>query len=578
MEPNCNDFKMQIVLTFLILAVSCLPTNASVGGHDLFTSLAQLEVLWTNEMKVVDLMENAIKKMESASNALKGYVRSHKELNLDHGPNYEFLGNPINAYHFVRHVAAGWKRIQDHVVGEGGEALLNDLAQLKDREEEKLPDEDDVKGAAYGLARLRSLYTFDMKSFVKEGVISTTMDNGQIVLSNSSILRLNSYDLHQIATESCDAQLYDSCTDFFQACLDVGKNEKPNDNNVAKFFTFQFDEKHVMKLLDNAKQVHDHNLDKIGEKSKLHRCHKLPFNAKLKKKKKFKKLKEMPVILGRDKLQEIHENDADAEKIRKFVSEKQKDELCRGKELRPLAELGLLKCFYGHNNSPWLKIGPFKIEENALDPYHVTIHQLLYDHECNNITEFLGPMLDFPPGRMNFKTARNDWTMKNCWPNEAQNINLQKLNTRIEHIAGLNANSFKNYSEPYMCGNYGIGGHYWIHPDYHFASEKHYHPMSSGNRVATILTILENPIAGGATVWPYAGISVFGKKGAALFWHNIFSSDIPDTYTRHVACPVLLGQKWIGNKWVGYNAQWNGRKCLLNPYDTFKPIQHFQKF
>ena len=42
-----------------------------------------------------------------------------------------------------------------------------------------------------------------------------------------------------------------------------------------------------------------------------------------------------------------------------------------------------------------------------------------------------------------------------CWPNEAQNVNLQKLNLRIEHIAGLNANSFKNYSEPYMCGNYG---------------------------------------------------------------------------------------------------------------------------
>ena len=101
--------------------------------------------------------------------------------------------------------------------------------------------------------------------------------------------------------------------------------------------------------------------------------------------------------------------------------------------------------------------------------------------------------------------------------------------------------------------------------------------MSSGNRVATILTILEKPIAGGATVWPYAGISVFGKKGAALFWHNTFSSDIPDKYTRHVACPVLLGQKWIGNKWVGYNAQWNGRKCLLNPLETFKPIRHFQK-
>ena len=59
-----------------------------------------------------------------------------------------------------------------------------------------------------------------------------------------------------------------------------------------------------------------------------------------------------------------------------------------------------MKCFYGHNDSPWLKIGPFKIEENALDPYHVTILELLYEHECNDITEFLGPMLNFPPGKI----------------------------------------------------------------------------------------------------------------------------------------------------------------------------------
>ena len=48
-----------------------------------------------------------------------------------------------------------------------------------------------------------------------------------------------------------------------------------------------------------------------------------------------------------------------------------------------------------------------------------------------------------------------------CWPDENQNEYLQKLNRRIEHISGLFANSFKKYSEPYMCGNYGIGGHYW---------------------------------------------------------------------------------------------------------------------
>ncbi len=71
-----------------------------------------------------------------------------------------------------------------------------------------------------------------------------------------------------------------------------------------------------------------------------------------------------------------------------------------------------LKCFYGHNNSPWLRLAPFQVEENSKDPHHVTIRNLLFDNECDNITEFLGPFLDFPPGRMNFRSAKNDWTMK----------------------------------------------------------------------------------------------------------------------------------------------------------------------
>ena len=44
---------------------------AEIGGQDLFTSLAQLEVLWKNEIKVVKQMEETIYKMETALGALK---------------------------------------------------------------------------------------------------------------------------------------------------------------------------------------------------------------------------------------------------------------------------------------------------------------------------------------------------------------------------------------------------------------------------------------------------------------------------------------------------------------------------
>ena len=118
------------------------------------------------------------------------YIESHKELQLDQGPNYKFLGHPINAYHFIRHVASGWQEVQNHITGEN--QLHDDLLKLKEREKEKLPDKYDVEGGAFGLVRLKSLYNYDMESFINDGVISATLDNGQVVKSDPSVLKLNS--------------------------------------------------------------------------------------------------------------------------------------------------------------------------------------------------------------------------------------------------------------------------------------------------------------------------------------------------------------------------------------------------
>ena len=39
------------------------------------------------------------------------YIQSHHLHKLSHTPNLDYLGHPINAYHFIRHVATGWKKI-----------------------------------------------------------------------------------------------------------------------------------------------------------------------------------------------------------------------------------------------------------------------------------------------------------------------------------------------------------------------------------------------------------------------------------------------------------------------------------
>ena len=71
-----------------------------------------------------------------------------------------------------------------------------------------------------------------------------------------------------------------------------------------------------------------------------------------------------------------------------------------------------LRCFYGSNGSPWLRLAPIKVEVKSREPYVAVLRELMFHHECDNITRFLGPHLDFPPGRMNPKNRVNDWTMK----------------------------------------------------------------------------------------------------------------------------------------------------------------------
>ena len=58
-------------LPLIILLPIVNIVKSDVGGHDLFTSLAQLEVLWYNEIETIKVMERAITNMEKATKSLQ---------------------------------------------------------------------------------------------------------------------------------------------------------------------------------------------------------------------------------------------------------------------------------------------------------------------------------------------------------------------------------------------------------------------------------------------------------------------------------------------------------------------------
>ncbi len=97
---------------------------------------------------------------------------------------------------------------------------------------------------------------------------------------------------------------------------------------------------------------------------------------------------------------------------------------------------------------------------------------------------------------------------------------------------------------------YGPGAEYKPHYDYFDPAEAGTAAMLArgGQRVATVVMYLNTPEAGGATVFPDAGLQVAPQQGNAVF----FSYDRPHPGTRslHGGAPVLKGEKWIATKWL----------------------------
>jgi hypothetical protein len=73
-SQNDGDWALIMGYTFgrLFALVFLLPSSkCSYGGHDLFTSLGQLNELWKNERAVVADMEEAIGRMEDIKESFK---------------------------------------------------------------------------------------------------------------------------------------------------------------------------------------------------------------------------------------------------------------------------------------------------------------------------------------------------------------------------------------------------------------------------------------------------------------------------------------------------------------------------
>ena len=132
----------------------------------------------------------------------------------------------------------------------------------------------------------------------------------------------------------------------------------------------------------------------------------------------------------------------------------------------------------------------------------------------------------------------------------------KRLSDEVSVITGLDTTYklIKSNAEPFQVVNYGMGGQYEPHVDFYESAElldripEFIH--STGDRISTFMYYLNQPIEGGGTVFPELHIAIPPTKNAAAFWYNMNRAGIYDTRTKHAGCPVLLGEKWVANKWI----------------------------
>lgn len=128
-----------------------------------------------------------------------------------------------------------------------------------------------------------------------------------------------------------------------------------------------------------------------------------------------------------------------------------------------------------------------------------------------------------------------------------QNELVKKIEARIAEITGMPVPN----GEGIQILNYAGGGEYRPHFDY-FPDNTggRVHTAKGGQRIITVIMYLNDVKAGGATVLPDINLSVYPKKGSALYFSYFNSKGQVDPSTLHGGSPVVDGEKWIATKWI----------------------------
>lgn len=538
MAPTLKTpWHLPVVLLILLSA-------AAQVRSEVFTASSDLSGAFRLERQVVSVLEQLLNQSEMKLNSIRQYLKEYASI-TEEGADTEdefqerVAGNPIHAYRLMKRLTVDWNNIKHQLLNDQweGAAAVKDLQDVVMKG--GFPNNEDFMGAAHALIRLQDTYELNI----------TELSRGKL-WDRQTHAELKAQDCLFMGKNALNSGAYARAVEWFEEAFVLAGLEANK--------TIHQD--HVLEFLNTAILKHDENVNGLGVES-------VTFN---------RPLREKSAALQR---REIVSNRS--YRLGRFVSANDDianfNALCRGEKLLSEAVRRRMKCWYDHRGQPYLRLQPVKVEQHSVEPLLFTFHDIISDDEIQSVKELALPLFERSLVQAQMGAGHqvsNVRTSKTAWLDENLDPILMRLSRRIHMVTGLETDPAKEAAEMLQVANYGIGGHYSPHHDYLMkdkpARELQMMPLREilmGDRIATFMFYLNDVERGGSTAFPRAGIAVEPKKGSAAFWWNLKRNGNADHMTLHGACPVLLGSKWVSNKWIRETAQTFSRSCSLDAND-----------
>ncbi|XP_041803604.1 prolyl 4-hydroxylase subunit alpha-1b isoform X3 [Chelmon rostratus] len=555
-----------------LLLLSCLQ---SLSAHnDFFTSTGQMTDLLYTEKDLVTSLKDYIRAEENKLERVKQWADKLDSLSATATQDPEgFLGHPVNAFKLMKRLNTEWGDLESLVLSDTTDGFISNLTIQR----QYFPTDEDQTGAAKALLRLQDTYRLDANT-ISTGNLPGVKHKSQMTVEDC-------YELAKIAYS--DVDYYHTEVWMAQALkqLDEGEESSLDKVTVLDYLSYSiYQQGEIERALEYTKQLLE--LDPEHQRAKGNLKY---FEFQLEKQKKAAEENETQKETEREKRDTTDKKKKSKKVSSQPIPERKKYEmLCRGEGIKmtPRRQSRLFCRYYDNNHNPKYVLAPIKQQDEWDRPYIVRYLDIISDAEIEKVKTLAKPrlrratisnpitgVLETAPYRISKRratvhdpqtgklTTAQYRVSKSAWLTGYDDPMIDQINQRIEDLTGLEMDT----AEELQVANYGVGGQYEPHFDFGRKDEPDaFKELGTGNRIATWLFYMSDVSAGGATVFPDVGAAVWPKKGSAVFWYNLFASGEGDYSTRHAACPVLVGNKWVSNKWIHERGQEWRRPCGLS--------------